>query len=194
MTKVLPFVLLALFGASSLWAFDTVVIDAGHGGKDPGSAWNGLVEKKIALDVAKRLETVLKARGKQTVMTRTDDVYVELDERVRISNSQTNSVFVSIHFNASLNKSVHGYETHYQSDEGKVLAQSIETAMKKTVPGTCRPTTYQDLKVLRESKGVAVLIECGFISNKNEASDCGSWKHRQMLADAIATGLMNWQK
>jgi len=185
--------LLVALGIHAAQAFDTVVIDAGHGGQDPGSAWTKLVEKDLCLDVAKRLDTVLKARGKHTVMTRDTDSFIELDERARIANQQSDAVFVSIHFNASRSKSIHGYEAHYRSDIAKSLAESIQAAMKKSVPGRSRDSTWQDYKVLRETKCTAVLIECGFISNKDEASDCGSTKHRQKLAEAIADGLLAWQ-
>lgn len=175
--------------AGFLPAFDTVVIDAGHGGKDPGSVWKPHYEKTLCLDVAKRLNTALKARGFKTVMTRTDDTYVELSERAVIANKHPGAIFVSIHFNANRDRTVRGFETHYRSDKGKVLAESIQAAMKKSVPSRSRGVDWEDLKVLRETKGPAVLVECGFISSRTESSDCGSWKHRQMIADAIASGI-----
>src|SRR5476649_764157 len=78
--------------------FHTVVIDAGHGGKDSGAARNHLQEKYLALDVAQRLEPKLKAAGFNTVMTRRGDYFVELEDRAAISNRQTNAFFISIHF------------------------------------------------------------------------------------------------
>ena len=122
--------------AGLLPAFDTVVIDAGHGGKDPGSVWKPHYEKTLCLDVAKRLNTALKARGFKTVMTRTDDTYVELSERAVIANKHPGAIFVSIHFNANRDRTVRGFETHYRSDKGKVLAAEkkyssiLEGAMK----------------------------------------------------------------
>ena len=170
-------------------AFDTVVIDAGHGGKDPGSVWKPHYEKTLCLDVSKRLNTALKAKGFKTVMTRSVDAYVELSDRAAIANKHPGAIFVSIHFNANLDRTVRGFETHYRSDRGKVLAESIQAAMKKSVPSKSRGIDWEDLKVLRETKGPAVLVECGFISSRTESSDCGSWKHRQMIADAIASGI-----
>ena len=81
--------------------FSTVVIDAGHGGRDGGSVWNGLIEKRLCLDVAKRVETGLKSSGLKTVMTRRTDTFVELEQRARTANRVPSSVFVSIHFNGS---------------------------------------------------------------------------------------------
>lgn len=175
--------------ASSADAFDTVVIDAGHGGKDPGSVWKPLIEKTLCLDVAKRLEKSLKARGLKTVMTRTDDTFVELSDRAAMANKNPGSVLVSIHFNANVARTPRGYEVHYRGDHGKLLAESIVESMKKTVNARNRGIDWEDLKVLRETQGPAVLIECGFISNKAEAEECNSWKHRQAIADAIAAGV-----
>ena len=79
--------------------FKTVVVDAGHGGKDNGAYRNyGGAEKIATLDVAKRLERKLRESQLKTVMTRSDDTFISLDQRVAIENSQKNAVFVSIHF------------------------------------------------------------------------------------------------
>jgi N-acetylmuramoyl-L-alanine amidase len=181
--------LLALGFSFTASAFDTVVIDAGHGGKDPGSIWKPLVEKTLCLDVATRLEKALKAKGFKTVMTRTDDTFVELSDRAAIANKHPGSVFVSIHFNANVARTPRGYEVHYRSDNGKLLAESVVESMKKTVNARNRGVSFEDYKVLRETTGTSVLVECGFISNKVEAEECNSWKHRQSIADAIAVGL-----
>lgn len=180
---------ISLFGEMMAHAFTTVVIDAGHGGGDPGSSWNGLVEKTLCLDTAKRVETLLKAKGFNTVMTRSTDVYVELAERANIANRHSNAIFVSIHYDASRDKSAHGYETHHHSPKGKLLGESIQAAVRKEIGGRDRGTKYQDLKVLRETKCTAVLVECGFISNQGDASNCGSAAHRQKIANGIAEGI-----
>lgn len=175
--------------AGVLQAFDTVVIDAGHGGKDPGTRWNRLVEKDLALDVAKRLQTALRERNLQTVMTRTTDRYLELGDRAAISNRYPGAVFVSVHFDASRNTSARGFTTHYRSKKARLLASSIQAEMNRRVPGRSRDIDWEDFKVLRETKGVAVLVECGFISNPSEAANCRTAGHRQKIADAIASGV-----
>src|SRR5499426_760200 len=82
--------------------FDTVVVDAGHGGKDSGAYRRyGPPEKMIALDVAQRLNRKLRESQLKTVMTRSSDVFIELNDRVAIENAQKNAIFVSIHFNDS---------------------------------------------------------------------------------------------
>lgn len=170
--------------------FATVVIDAGHGGKDGGSVWNSLVEKKLCLDVAKRVEAGLKSRGLKTVMTRRADTFVELDQRARLANRVPFSVFVSIHFNGSRKTIISGGEAYYRSPRGRILATAISRAIKAKVPGGARGIFDADYKVLRETRMPAVLVECGYISNKREARRCADPAHRQKLADAIVSGLL----
>lgn len=174
--------------------FTTVIVDAGHGGKDGGSVWNGLIEKKLCLDVAKRVETALRARGVRTAMTRRTDVFVELSDRARLANRYRSAVFVSIHFNASRNRAVSGIETHYRSSRGKSLAGAIQRSLDRSVTGINRGITYRDYKVLRETVMPAVLVECGFISNRSEAQRCATAAHRQKLADAIVAGILAARK
>lgn len=181
--------LLIVLALQTAQAFTTVVIDAGHGGKDPGGYWYGTTEKRFCLDVAKRLQTALKAKGFNVVMTRTTDVYVELSDRAAKANRYRNAIFVSIHFNASRDRSISGFETFYQSRKGRVLAQTIQSAMDRTIPGTNRGIHLRDYKVLRETRCTAALVECGFISNKHEYANSNSPAHRQKLANAIASGI-----
>ncbi len=170
--------------------FSTVVIDAGHGGKDGGSVWNGLIEKKLCLDVAKRVETALKSRGLKTLMTRRTDTFVELDRRARIANRVPSSVFVSIHFNGSRKTLISGGEVYYRSSRGKLLATAISRSIKSKVAGGTRGIFHASYKVLRETEMPSVLVECGYLSNKREALRCADPAHRQKLAEAIVSGLL----
>lgn len=171
--------------------FSSVVVDAGHGGHDGGAARNGLVEKRLCLDVAKRVEAGLKARGVKAVMTRRTDTFVELGQRARVANRVPGSIFVSIHFNGSRRSLISGGEVYYRSSKGRVLASAISRSMKSRVPGGMRGIFYGDYKVLRDTKATAVLVECGYISNKREAERCGTPAHRQKLADAIVSGILS---
>lgn len=177
-------------GAVETVRFSTVVIDAGHGGKDGGSSWNGLVEKKLCLDVAKRVEAALKAKGLKTIMTRRSDTFVELDQRARTANRVPASVFVSIHFNGSRKTIISGGEVYYRSSQGRLLASAISRSLKSRVPGGARGIFHGNYKVLRATRMPAVLVECGYISNKREALRCADPAHRQKLADAIVRGLL----
>jgi N-acetylmuramoyl-L-alanine amidase len=179
-----------LTGPVSALTFSRVIIDAGHGGVDGGTVWNGLIERNLTLDVAKRVESLLKARGLSTVMTRRSNVTVSLDARARIANRYSSAVFVSIHFNADRNRSVTGFETFYRSARGRTLAASVQRSLDHKVTGRNRGIRYRDYSVLRSTRMPAVLVECGFISNKTEASRCASSSHRQKLAEAIVAGIL----
>ena len=176
--------------ATHAWALNLVIIDPGHGGVDRGTYWNGLSEKTLTLDVAKRLETILREHGITTVMTRRSDKSVSLDDRALMANRFPDSLLVSIHFNANRITGISGYETFYRSEGGKKVAECIQRALSKSVPGNNRGVTNMDFAVLTRTRGLAVLIECGFISNQREAARCGDADHRQKLAEGIAKGIL----
>src|SRR5215813_4930869 len=107
--------------------FTTVVVDAGHGGKDSGAYRRyGPPEKMVALDVAQRLGKKLRESQIKTVMVRDSDVFIPLNDRVAIENKQKNAVFVSIHFNDSRTRRTHGFETYYHSGASVDLANRIQ--------------------------------------------------------------------
>src|SRR5947199_3189855 len=107
--------------------FATVVVDAGHGGKDNGAYRRfGGAEKIATLDVAQRLDRKLRESQLKTVMTRSSDVFIPLDERVAIENSQKNAVFVSIHFNDSRRRGIRGFERYYHSGASFDLASGMQ--------------------------------------------------------------------
>ena len=95
------------------WKFSTIIIDPGHGGKDPGAVgYSGTLEKDIALDVAKRLEKKISKNMKvKTVLTRDEDIFLKLGERTRIANENNGSLFISIHANAATDRRASGFET-----------------------------------------------------------------------------------
>ena len=93
-----------------------VVVDAGHGGNDPGALGRaGLREKDVNLDIAKRLASLLKAEGVKVIMTRSTDRFIPLDTRVQITNNANADLFVSIHSNANRTRSMNGFEVYYVS-------------------------------------------------------------------------------
>lgn len=186
--------LLAWLPMASLQAFSVVVIDPGHGGKDPGTRWYGLVEKNLTLDVAKRVDAILRAEGVATVMTRRTDRTVSLDARAQMANRFANSLFVSIHFNANRIQSISGYETFYRSSRGKKMALVMQKAIGEKIKGKNRGATNYKFAVLTRTKGPALLIESGFISNAAEANRAKSAAHRQALALGIANGIIRARK
>ena len=110
--KILVTLLLLLLAASRARAFETVVIDPGHGGNDEGTAWYHVREKDVTLAVAKRLEKILRENGIPSVLTRDSDTYVSLDKRAETANRQRHSLLLSIHFNGSSVASSNGFATY----------------------------------------------------------------------------------
>ncbi|MBA3761941.1 MAG: N-acetylmuramoyl-L-alanine amidase [Chthoniobacterales bacterium] len=171
--------------------FRTVVVDAGHGGRDSGTVRRfGPPEKAVTLDVAQRLNRKLRESQFRTVMTRNSDVFIPLDQRVDIGNRQGNSVFVSIHFNDARRRGIRGFETYYSSPYAVSLARRIQQKLL-TMPGASnRGVRTANFRVLRNAVYPSVLVECGFLSNRNEGGRAGSSSYRELLADKISEAIV----
>ncbi len=174
--------------------FDTVVLDAGHGGKDSGaSRRNAPPEKAVALDVALRVDRKLRDSQLKTFLTRSNDVFIPLDSRVALGNGQKNSIFVSIHFNDSRRRGVQGFETYYHSPYAFDLASSIERSLV-TLPGTVNRGVHPArFRVLRNAQYPSVLVECGYLSNRSDARSAGDAEYRERLADKIAEAIVDYR-
>jgi N-acetylmuramoyl-L-alanine amidase len=172
-------------------SFKTVVVDAGHGGKDNGAYRKfGGAEKIATLDVAQRLARKLRESEVKVVMTRSSDVFVSLEERVAIENAQKDSIFVSIHFNDSRRRAVHGFETYYNSQISVDLAQAIQGKLTTISRSSNRGVHKANFRVLRLAKYPAVLVECGFLSNRREGGSARDSDYRDQLADKIAEAVV----
>ncbi|MED5586231.1 MAG: N-acetylmuramoyl-L-alanine amidase [Verrucomicrobiota bacterium] len=180
---------LSVLALASSGAKTVVVLDPGHGGKDNGARWYGISEKTLNLDVAKRVESLLKKKGITVVMTRRTDTFVSLDYRAKIANRHAGAVFVSIHFNAHSNRSIKGIETFYISSKGRNLAQSIQKRLANRINTNDRGSKKHHFAVLTKTRGVAALVECGFISNHWENRRCATTWFRDILAQEIASGI-----
>lgn len=170
--------------------FTTVVVDAGHGGKDAGARRYGPPEKVVALDVAQRLDRKLRESNFRTVMTRNSDVFVDLDRRVAIGNRQDNSIFVSIHFNHARRRGIQGFETYYASPYARSLAQRIQRKLLTLRGARNRGVRTANFRVIKNAVYPSVLIECGFLSNRAEAGRARSAAYREQLADKIAEAIV----
>lgn len=172
-------------------SFTTVVVDAGHGGKDTGAYRRyGGAEKIATLDVAKRLERKLRESQLRVVMTRTSDVFIPLDDRVAIENRQKNAIFVSIHFNDSRRRGIRGFETYYHSPIAADLANRIQQKLMTIRHSANRGVHTANFRVLRLAKYPAVLVECGFLSNRSEGGEARDAEYRDLLADKIAEAIV----
>jgi len=182
--------LLTLASAANAATFDTVVIDAGHGGYDRGGIPGQRVsEKDMTLDVARRLNAILRGDGIKTVMTRSDDTFIPLPQRVAIANAQHDALFVSVHFNSASRKGAEGCETYYYNSKAAGIAADVQSRLMRVEPGENRGVKRRAYYVLRKTRIPAVLAECGFLTNNSEATLCLQSAHREELARALASAI-----
>ena len=123
-------------------------------------------------------------------MTRTSDVFIPLDERVAIENRQKNAIFVSIHFNDSRRRGIHGFETYYHSANAADLANRIQQKLMTIPHSANRGVHTANFRVLRLATYPAVLVECGFLSNRAEGGEARDAEYRELLADRIAEAIV----
>ena len=168
-----------------------VVIDPGHGGSDPGAQRGDNNEKDMTLAIAVKLKQVLQEQGIRTVMTRTDDTFVSLEDRVRITNATAPDAFVSVHINSlETDRDIQGIETYYQTEQSKILANKIHENLvgKLVVPD--RNVRKARFYVINHTPHPAVLAEVGFISNKTERDKLISSDYQLKVADSIGQGVI----
>src|ERR1700746_2242471 len=156
--------------------FSTVVVDAGHGGKDSGAYRRyGPPEKMVALDVAQRLDRKLRESQVKTVMTRDSDVFIPLNDRLACENKQKNPVFWSIHFNAPRTRRARGFETYYHSGVSFDLASRIQQKLM-TIPNSANGGVHTaNFRVARLASCSPVLVEWGGLGNRSEGNLVGGW-------------------
>jgi N-acetylmuramoyl-L-alanine amidase len=175
-----------------------VVIDPGHGGKDPGARSGGISEKNLNLDIAKRLDALLKKEGIKTRMTRTKDTYVGLYERSEFANRLDADLFVSIHNNAGRSR-YSGTMTLYHPGSrqtgieisSRELASIAQKEMVRRL-GSRNIGIIQrpNLAVLRTTKMPAILAEIGYMSNSSELKKLKSPDYRQKSAEALKDAIV----
>lgn len=190
--RLVAMLLLFWLGTPVAWGVQTVVIDAGHGGHDRGGGpGQRIPEKPYTLDVARRLRNVLQTAGFRTVMTRDSDSFVGLGGRCAIANAQSDAIFISVHFNSARREGADGIETYYYTTRSATLAGAIHRELVRTAGTENRGIRRRGFYVIRNTRIPAVLCECGFLTNRREASRItGSPDYRQQLADAIGRAII----
>ncbi|WP_172196286.1 N-acetylmuramoyl-L-alanine amidase family protein [Saccharibacillus qingshengii] len=169
-----------------------IVIDAGHGDHDPGAVGNSLREKDANLGIALKVEAILKKNPKvDLVMTRSDDTFLELKERVRVAQNVNADVFISIHNNSG-SSAASGTETYYQRANSKTLATTLHKYILEATGFKDRKVQYGNFHVIRETTMPAALLEIGFVSNAAEAAQLKTDAFQQRVAEAIAKGLLEY--
>lgn len=180
---------------------ETIVIDAGHGGKDTGtqSEKNHYQEKNLTLLTVRLLQKYLEEMGYKTFLTRDADTFVELTSRAHLANSIKADLFVSVHYNYCQSPEVEGIEVfYYKGDKNppsarqsasKSLGQEVLAKIVKHTGAQSRGMKTANFAVIRETKMPAILIEAGFLSNPQERDKIKDPEYRCYLAYAIARGV-----
>ncbi len=171
-----------------------VVLDAGHGGSDYGAIREGINEKDITLDITQRVASILKSKGYKVALTRSDDTYVSLQDRVDFSENETPEIFVSIHVNSAVATEPKGIETHYYHDYSKELANVVHTHLMKEIDTKDRGLVKSKFYVINHTTVPAILVETGFISNAEERSELVAETRKKKTAKAIAEGIIEYIK
>lgn len=171
--------------------FRTVIIDAGHGGKDSGavSRHTGQKEKDLALDTAKRIAAALRSDFK-VILMRSDDTFIDLDERVARANRHGGAILVSMHYNSGPSL-IRGPETYYWRVDSHGLATRLHQAMAQTSPAEIgnRDLVRRRIRLTRNPEIPCVLLEGGYLSNAAESRQISDAGYRQKLANAIANAI-----
>ena len=199
-----------------------IVIDPGHGGRDPGAENRaiGLREKDVAFNVARLLKRSLTELGYKVVLTREQDAYVPLEQRAQLARVHRADLFISIHFNAAKSSKAEGLETyvftlpwHPSSNRSKLVASdkreyagnadntwstlasySVHSSMVAALGGKDRGLKRARFTVLRDLDCPGFLIEGGFISNHDEGMKIKTQSYQERLVNAITQGVLAYQK
>lgn len=197
--------------AYNLKPMPNIIIDAGHGGEDGGAVVDDVIEKDINLAISKDVSDLLNFFGYDITMTRTGDFSLsdegnsiksrknsDMKARLKLFNSDKNNLVISIHQNKFSNASSKGTQVFYSpnNENSKKLADCI----KQSVKSALQPENIRESKaagsgiyLLKNSKQPAVIVECGFISNKEECRLLLDEKYQKEMALAISTGFLDYQ-
>lgn len=191
-----------------------VLIDAGHGGIDGGAVGiGGIVEKELNLDVAKKLEEILVKNNYFPVMTRISDVSLydasdtsiknkkraDLKNRLRLMKSSGAEIFVSIHMNNYSEGKYRGGQVFYgkNNENSRLLGESIQNRIKKELPASQNreaKKSERGIYLLKNAEIPAVIVECGFLSNKDDVELLKTAQYRQKVANTIYNGICDYFK
>ena len=193
-------------------AIKTIIVDAGHGGEDGGAIGiDGTVEKNINLDIALKLEKILKLYGYNVIMTRTQDAMTcdenlksirqkkvsDIHNRFKIIEENPNALFVSIHQNKFESTSQWGTQVFYSknNEKSKLLADNIQTSITENIQMKNKRVTKKtgtEIFLLYHSTIPSVLVECGFLSNYDDLNKLKTDIYRKEMAILIADGILKY--
>lgn len=188
----------------------TIVLDAGHGGEDGGAVANDVVEKEINLSITLKLAEIFKSSGYDVILTRSTDDFVDakgstlrerkvsdMKNRLKIFNSCDENIVISIHQNKFTQEKYCGTQIFYSTNnsESSILANNIQSSVVTLIQPEnirqCKSAT-EDIYLLKNAEVPAIIVECGFISNINEANNLKSNDYQNKLSYAIFMGFMEY--
>ncbi len=175
---------------------DVIVIDAGHGGFDPGAVGpSGLQEKDVNLEIALMTGKLLKDAGYSVLLTRKDDTFISLKERVKIANQTNALLFVSIHINASNSSYSEGTETFIAPNkvaDSQMLANLLQEDLLSELKRTDRGIKRENFYVIKYTEMPSALVELAFISNPHEEALLESILFKEKAAKAVSQGIIKY--
>ncbi|KOS66636.1 N-acetylmuramoyl-L-alanine amidase [Lysinibacillus contaminans] len=175
-----------------------IVIDPGHGGKDPGTVNGSYSEKAITLKVSTLVKQKLEAAGANVLMTRTGDTYPSLQDRVDFTNANYGEVFVSIHVNSAANTSAQGTETYYAVTTGDMHQEDIDLAtfvnnqIVTNLDMKNRGVKEQQYYVIRNQLIPSILVELGFLTNDSDRNKLTNERYMELYAESIYKGILQY--
>ena len=180
---------------SAPWRADepVIMLDAGHGGKDPGAGYGEVLEKDLTLELVKRTKELLKEAGYRVRLTRADDGYVEIHDRAEYARRKKPDLFVSIHCNSLEEGDANGIETFYAQAKGEAsqnLAQSIQTNLIEATGARDRGAKTANYVVVKDTDMPAALVEVGFLSDAEERELLQQEEYQEKLAKGIVDGIL----
>lgn len=205
---------MAIAASTNTVSFDTIILDAGHGGADGGAvAPDKTDEKSINLQITLKLKSILELCGYNVVMTRVDDNSIhdenavslrqkkvsDIRNREKIIKAHPSAIFVSIHQNKFYDPSVHGAQVFYSKNN--LLSQYLAQKISDSITSEIQPDNPRQIKksgteiyLLYHAQIPSVMVECGFLSNSNDLSNLKSNVFQKKIAFSIAKGIINYSK
>ncbi|WP_449240623.1 N-acetylmuramoyl-L-alanine amidase [Desulfoscipio gibsoniae] len=172
-----------------------IILDAGHGGKDVGAVgYSGKYEKDLVFDITNQLKTALENEGYTVILTRSDDSFVSLEERVDIADRTNAFAFISIHANSAANSSVEGLEVFKYYGSDPKLAQDMLDSILMQTGQVNRKVKEAGFYVIKNTLMPAILIETGFISNPKEEDFLWDPENQKDIVRGIVEGIIKYQR
>ncbi|MFJ6210746.1 N-acetylmuramoyl-L-alanine amidase [Lysinibacillus sp. NPDC092081] len=175
-----------------------IILDPGHGGKDPGTVVGSNSEKAITLKVGTIVKQKLEAAGAKVYMTRTGDTYPSLQDRVDFTNANYGEIFVSIHVNSAANTSAQGTETYYAISTGDMYQEDIDLAtfvnnqIVNNLNMKNRGVKEEQYYVIRNTIIPAILAELGFLTNDEDRAKMTDDQYVELFAESIYKGILEY--